>query len=127
MITGKLAKVPGMVLALCLAAPLTSLQANDAHHPAAGSAVASAANGTANATVAANVALSDGEVRKVDKEQGKLTIRHGPLANLEMPPMTMVFRVKDPASLDQVAPGDKVRFRAEKIEGQYVVTAIEKK
>lgn len=127
MTTQKIAQVLKLVLALCLAAPLTSLQANDAHHPAAGSAVASAANGTANATVAATADLSEGEVRKIDKEQGKLTIKHGPLANLEMPPMTMVFRVKDPASLDKVAAGDKVRFRAEKIEGQYVVTVIEKK
>lgn len=69
--------------------------------------------------------LSEGEVRKVDKGAGKLTIKHGPLVNLDMPPMTMVFRVKDPGMLEQVRPGDRVKFRAEKVGGQYVVTTIE--
>ena len=68
---------------------------------------------------------SDGEIRKVDKETKKLTIKHGPLANLDMPAMTMVFRVKDPAMLDQVKQGDKVKFVAEKEGGAYVVTQIE--
>ena len=70
--------------------------------------------------------LADGEIRRVDKEAKKLTIKHGPIANLDMPPMTMVFQVKDPAMLDQVKAGDKVRFQAEKAGGQYVVTKIEK-
>ena len=69
--------------------------------------------------------LSDGEVRKVDKEAKKITIKHGPLANLDMPPMTMVFQVKDPAMLDQVKAGDKVKFQAEKTGGAYTVTKIE--
>ncbi|MDO8299983.1 copper-binding protein [Lacisediminimonas sp.] len=129
----KTAQYPNLLkaaLALCLAAPLSAVQANDAHHPAtaatpasnSGAGVVSDGGNASNA----DAALSDGEIRKVDKEQGKLTIRHGPLANLDMPPMTMVFRVKDPALLDQVAAGEKIRFRAEKIEGQYVVTIIRK-
>jgi Cu(I)/Ag(I) efflux system protein CusF len=69
--------------------------------------------------------LSDGEVRKVDKDAKKITIKHGPLANLDMPPMTMVFQVKDPAMLDQVKAGDKVKFQAEKIGGGFTVTKIE--
>ncbi len=69
--------------------------------------------------------LSDGEIRKVDKEAKKLTIKHGPIANLDMPSMTMVFQVKDPALLDMVKAGDKVRFAADKISGAYVVTRIE--
>ena len=67
--------------AALLAAPAYAQQSqggHDAHHPAA---------------------LSDGEVRKVDKDAKKITIKHGPLANLDMPPMTMVFQVKDPAML----------------------------
>jgi Cu(I)/Ag(I) efflux system protein CusF len=68
--------------------------------------------------------LSDGEVRKVDKEAKKITIKHGPLANLDMPPMTMVFQVKEPAMLDQVKAGDKVKFQAEKVGGAYTVTKI---
>jgi Cu(I)/Ag(I) efflux system periplasmic protein CusF len=70
--------------------------------------------------------LAPGEVRKVDKEGQKLTIRHGPLPEFDMPtPMTMVYRVKDPAMLDQVKAGDKIRFAAEKIDGQFTVTRIE--
>ena len=70
-------------------------------------------------------ALSDGEVRKVDKDAKKITIKHGPLQNLDMPPMTMVFQVKDPAMLEQVKAGDKVKFQAEKVGGAFTVTKIE--
>lgn len=69
--------------------------------------------------------LADGEVRKVDKDARKITLRHGPLANLDMPAMTMVFQVKDPAMLDQVKTGDKVKFQAEKIDGAITITRIE--
>lgn len=73
-----------------------------------------------------NVApMSDGEIKKIDKEAGKLTIKHGPLANLDMRGMTMVFRVKDPAMLDQVKPGDKVKFNVERADGALTVTKIE--
>ena len=72
-----------------------------------------------------NATLIEGEVRKVDKDAKKLTIRHGPIANLEMPAMTMVFQVKDPAILDQVKAGDKVRFMVEKSGGAYIVTHLE--
>jgi Cu/Ag efflux protein CusF len=72
---------------------------------------------------AANAA--DGEIRKVDKDAKKITIKHGPLTNLGMPPMTMVFQVRDPAMLEQVKAGDKVRFEAEKSAGAYVVTQVE--
>ena len=70
-------------------------------------------------------ALSDGEVRKVDKDAKKITIKHGPLANLDMPSMTMVFQVSDPAMLNQVKAGDKVKFQAEKVGAAYTVTKIE--
>lgn len=79
------------------------------------------------ASADAGAAMSDGEVRKVDKDAKKITIRHGDLKNLGMPPMTMVFRVKDPAILDQVKAGDKVAFVAEKVGGQLTVTSIEVK
>ena len=67
---------------------------------------------------------SDGEVRKVDKTAQKITIKHGPLKNLDMPAMTMVFKVKDPAMLDQVKAGDKVKFQAENLGGALTVTEI---
>ena len=72
----------------------------------------------------ATVAFTDGEVRKVDKQAGKVTLKHGAIANLDMPPMTMVFRVKDPAMLDTLKAGDKVRFRAQKVQGAYTVTEL---
>lgn len=80
------------------------------------------AQSTAASTQAA---LTEGEVRKVDKDAKKLTIRHGAIINLDMPPMTMVFQVQDPAMLDKVQAGDKIRFRADKVGGSYVVTALE--
>ena len=70
-------------------------------------------------------ALTAAEVRKVDKAQARITLRHGEIKNLDMPPMTMVFRVKNPRLIEKLAPGDKVLFSAEKIDGNYVVTAIE--
>lgn len=70
--------------------------------------------------------LADGEIRKVDKDAGKLTIKHGPIPSMDMPPMTMVYRVKDAAMLDKVKPGDKVKFTAQKVGGAYTVTAIDK-
>lgn len=81
------------------------------HHPAAGQPGAQL--------------LSEGEVRKVDLEQGKLTLRHGPLANLDMPAMTMVFTATDRKVLEGVKQGDKVRFNADRKDGAFVVTALE--
>ena len=71
-------------------------------------------------------ALAEAEVRRVDRAQGKVTLRHGPIPSLEMPPMTMVFRVAEPAMLDQLREGEKIRFDAEQRQGQYVITRIER-
>jgi Cu/Ag efflux protein CusF len=68
--------------------------------------------------------MSDAEVRKVDKEQGKITLKHGEIKNLDMPSMTMVFAVKDKAMLDTVKPGDKVRFRAVDDNGKLTVVEM---
>ena len=78
------------------------------------------------ATTAASNSMSSGEVKKVDKSAGKVTIKHGPLQNIGMDAMTMVFRVKDPAMLDQVKAGDKISFVAEAPNGQLTVTRLEK-
>jgi len=67
----------------------------------------------------------EGEVRKVDKSAGKITLKHGKIRNLEMPPMTMVFGVSDPAMLDKVNAGDKVRFRAANQGGKMTITDIQ--
>ena len=69
--------------------------------------------------------MSEGEVKKINKETGRLTIKHGPLANLDMPAMTMVFHVKDPAMLDQVKEGDKIKFVAGKVNGTITVMKLE--
>jgi Cu/Ag efflux protein CusF len=69
--------------------------------------------------------MVDGEVRKVDRELGKITLRHGPITNLGMPGMTMVFKVADPALLSDLKEGDRVRFFADRINGAITVTAIE--
>jgi Cu(I)/Ag(I) efflux system protein CusF len=69
--------------------------------------------------------MVDGEVKKVDKEAAKITIRHGELKTLGMPAMTMVFRTKDPVMLDQVKAGDKVKFVAEKANGAITLMHLE--
>ena len=77
------------------------------------------------APAAASADMSEGEIRKVDMDTKKITIKHGVIKNLDMPGMTMVFQVKDPAMLDKVKVGDKVRFMAEKAGGAIVVTDIQ--
>jgi Cu(I)/Ag(I) efflux system periplasmic protein CusF len=80
----------------------------------------------------ANVAVAqapmvNGQVTKIDESAGKITLKHGPIKKLDMNEgMTMVFRVQDPAMLKQVKVGDKVRFDADRINGQFTVTKIEK-
>ena len=69
--------------------------------------------------------MADGEVRKIDKENKKMTIRHGEIKNLDMPPMSMVFQVKDPSQLDALQVGQKVRFQAVQDKGAYWVLRIE--
>lgn len=77
------------------------------------------------ATASTPAAMTEGEIKKVDKDAGKITIKHGPIENLGMPNMTMVFRAKDPAMLDQVKPGDKIKFTADKVNGALTVTKLE--
>jgi len=71
--------------------------------------------------------MADGEIRKVDKNAKKITIKHGEVKSIDMPPMTMVFQVRDPALLDKVKAGDKVKFQAQRQGDAYFVTAIEPK
>lgn len=79
------------------------------------------------ATIAPSFAdsMSDGVVRKIDMKNSKITIRHGEIVNLDMPPMSMVFTVKDPTLLEGVAKGDKVKFVAMEEGGKLFVTDIE--
>lgn len=70
--------------------------------------------------------LTTGEVRKVDTAQGKVTIKHEPITNLDMPGMTMVFRAQKPELLKNIKEGDRIRFHAETEKGALIVTRIEK-
>lgn len=93
-----------------------------------GAALASqdhAQHGAAPTGAAAAAQMTTGELRKVDTEQGKLTIKHEPIANLDMPAMTMVFRAAKPEMLKDLKPGDKIQFNAESIGGAIVVTHIQ--
>ncbi len=80
--------------------------------------------GKVRVLAAAAADMTQGEVRKVDKEAKKITLQHGAIKNLDMPPMTMVFQVKDAALLEGLKPGDKIRFAAEKSATGYVVTLV---
>lgn len=95
-------------LAITLTVPLTAYAVEAHHQPAV-----------------ATEAMADGEVRRVDRDAKKITIKHGPISNLDMPPMTMVFQVQDPAILDQVKAGDKIKFNADKVGSAYTVKKIE--
>jgi Cu/Ag efflux protein CusF len=101
-------------LGFVLLAPVGAL-ADDAHHKPA----------TATATAAGTSDMADAEVRKVEREAGKVTLKHAEIKSLDMPPMTMVFGVKDRAVLDGLKAGDKVRFKAVLEAGKYTVTEIQ--
>ena len=86
---------------------------------------ASDASAAAGATASASVTLTSGEIRKIDTDQGKVTIKHDPITNLDMPAMTMVFRAAKPDLLKNIKVGDKIQFRAETVAGGFVVTDIQ--
>ncbi len=71
-------------------------------------------------------AMASGEVRKIDLDGAKLTLKHGEIKSLDMPPMTMVFHMADKKQLEKLQVGDKVRFKASQVQGRYTVTEIEK-
>ncbi len=106
----------GLVAALVSAMVTNNVKAEDIH--------AAHRIALAQATTTA-AALSTGEVRQIDKGAAKVTIKHGPIANLDMPAMTMAFRVKDAAMLDQFKAGDRIAFVAEKVDGALTVTRMQ--
>ena len=117
LLTGQLAAsllVLGTGSALAQAPAAAAADSHSSHHPAA------AASTTPQAE------LSEGEITRWDPRTLRLTLKHGEIKNLEMPPMTMVFRVADASVVGDLKPGDKVRFRAEQVSGAYHVQRIEK-
>ena len=106
--------VLGTGSALAQAPAAAAADSHSSHHPAAA------------ASTAPQAELSEGEITRWDPRTLRLTLKHGEIKNLEMPPMTMVFRVADASVVGDLKPGDKVRFRAEQISGAYHVQRIEK-
>ena len=116
-----------ILLAASLALGASAFAAGDhgAKHGSATAAPVAQAQAAAPAAPSAAVDLTEGEIRKVDKSTGKITVKHGEIKNLDMPAMTMVFGVKDAAMLDKVKQGDKVRFRAANEDGKFTITEIQ--
>lgn len=110
-----------MTWSLCLAAAALAWSL-----PGVAQAQAQAPATAPPASAASAAPMADGEVRKVDRAQARLTLRHGPIPSLDMAPMTMVFRVADPALLEGLKEGDKVKFGADRVNGLITVTAIER-
>jgi Cu(I)/Ag(I) efflux system protein CusF len=110
-------------LLLVLASPLpASVHAADAHDPHAGHGMTAP---SASASTNASTQLVEGQVKKIDKAGGKVTVTHGPLTNLNMPAMTMVFRVKEATWLEQLKPEQKIRFVADSINGVLTIVRLE--
>jgi len=80
----------------------------------------------ARAEDAKTLPVINGEVKKIDESAGKMTIKHEAITNLDMGAMTMVFKANDSAMLKEVKPGDKIKFSADKVNGQITVMMIEK-
>ena len=104
--------------AMLIGAPLAFAAAHGGSPPTSGDA-------KKDATPVAPADMAQGEIRKVDMDSKKITIKHGEIKNLDMPGMTMVFQVKEDTLLGKAKVGDKVRFSAEKIGGAFVVTDIQ--
>ncbi|GAB3384775.1 copper-binding protein [Massilia varians] len=109
-----------LTLAITLAAAASVAAAQNGAHSGHGAHDAHAGH-----AAPATAELTEGEVKKIDKEAGKITLRHGELKNLNMSAMTMVFRVKDPAMLDQVKAGDKVKFAADRVNGAVTIVQLQ--
>ncbi len=79
-----------------------------------------------SAACLAQDAVVQGEVKKIDQSAGKITLKHGPITNLDMDAMTMVFRVKEPSMLKEVKVGEKIKFTADRVNGAITITSIKK-
>jgi Cu(I)/Ag(I) efflux system periplasmic protein CusF len=112
-----------LAIAIAMTATASIATAQQGAHSGHGSHDAHAAH--AGHQAAAPAELTDGEVKKIDKETGKITLRHGELKNINMAAMTMVFRVKDPSMLDQVKVGSMVKFAADRVNGAVTIVQLQ--
>ncbi len=115
-----------LIAAMSVATAFAQEAKHDAHdaHAAHAAPAAHSGHGSAHAGHGDAVEMTVGEVKKVDKEAGKITLRHGELKNLGMGAMTMVFRVQSPAMLAQIKTGDQVKFVAERVNGAITVVQL---
>lgn len=113
-------------LAILMACTTPLASAQEHAHAGHGRHAAHAAHAGQAGDEAAGSELTDGEVKKIDKDAGKITLRHGEIKNLNMAAMTMVLRVQDAAMLDQVQVGDKVKFAAERMNGAVTIVQMQK-
>jgi Cu/Ag efflux protein CusF len=104
--------------ALCLAASMFA--------PASADAESRAGSGAAYSGTRAKEMYADGTVRRIDRATGQVTLRHGPVTNLGIPAMTMIYRVREPAMLDALSVGDLVRFQADRVSGVFVITNLQR-
>lgn len=94
--------------------------------PTAGAQTSAPAPAAQPAQSPAAIPMTEGEIRRIDRATGRVTIRHDEIGHLDMPPMTMVFQTSPAVLLEGLAPGNRVRFRVERSGGALVVTAIER-
>lgn len=113
-----------LITAALLGSALSLAQAQHSGHDH-GSTTAQTTAPAAAPVAAGALPWAEAEVRRVDAGAGAVTLRHGDIRNLDMPPMTMVFRTRDPKVLDGFKAGDKVRFTADRIDGTYTVLSME--
>ena len=104
-------KITSNILAICLLAAMPITASFSQQPPAA--------------SITVNDAMTDGEIRKIDKDNKKITMKHSEIKSLDMPAMTMVFKVKDSSMLDKLSAGDKVKFKAVQADGGLVITELE--
>ena len=114
-----------ILTAIALSAALAAPAIAQDHSSHAGHGAAPAASAATPADSSAAAVMTAGEITRVDTRTGKLTIRHEEIKNLAMPPMTMVFGLKDSAQAASFKPGDKVLFHVEDNNGALTITQIE--
>ena len=117
-------KITTSLYTLLLSAALTTPALAQGHADHTGHATASSAASAAT-TTATDAVMTAGEITRVDARNGKLSIRHEEIKNLDMPAMTMVFGLNEPALAAQFKPGDKVLFHAEDNNGALTITRIQ--
>ena len=112
-------KTPILALLLAAGVPVAFAQSTHGHDHGGHAMQMSPASGVP--------AFVEGEVKELDRDSAKVTLKHGPIGNIGMPAMTMTFSVKDPGQLNGIKAGDAIRFKAEKAEGGFLVTQLVRK